>query len=357
MTGRGIDQILPYPGDPTLYEPCVKSALDYVTLAERANGPIHRPVDFSYIWGDALDVFRREKPDAKIINLETAITRSDVHWRGKDVHYKMNQKNVGCLTAAGIDCCILANNHTLDWGISGLIDSLTTLDHAGINHAGAGINLREAQQPAFLPVGESSNVIVFSLGSTTSGIPLAWSANDDRPGLYVIETKPNDRLGPLTRQIEALKQPGDIVIVSIHWGGNWGYTISRSQNELAHRLIDEIGVDIVYGHSSHHVKAIEVYKERLILYGCGDFFNDYEGIRGYEDFRGDLALMYFVDVDRTTGKLLGLTMVPTQVRRFRVTRASEVDSQWLGALLNREGKRFRTGIKLRTGNILTLHWD
>ena len=356
MTGRGIDQILPYPGDPTLYEPHTKSSLEYVKLAERANGLIGRPVDFSYIWGDALEIFQREKPQAKIINLETAITRNDLHWRDKDIHYKMSPENVGCLTSAGIDCCILANNHMLDWGIPGLIDSLKTLDQARIKHAGAGLNLREAQQPAILPVREASRLLVFSLGSTTSGIPLTWSAEDDRPGLYVIETRRNDPIQTLGQQIDRMKRPGDIVIVSIHWGENWGYKIPGNQKTFAHRLVDEAGVDIVHGHSSHHVKAIEVYNERLILYGCGDFFNDYEGIGGYEDFRGDLALMYFVAIDRTTGKLLGLTMIPTQVRRFRVNRASEVDAKWLEAMLNQEGTRYRTRVKRSNENTLTLEW-
>jgi poly-gamma-glutamate capsule biosynthesis protein CapA/YwtB (metallophosphatase superfamily) len=357
MTGRGIDQILPNPGDPTLHEPCTKSSLEYVKLAEQANGPIGWPVDFSYIWGDALEVFQREKPQAKIINLETAITRNDVHWRGKDIHYKMSPENVGCLTSAGIDCCILANNHMLDWGIPGLLESLTTLDQARIKHAGAGLNLREAQQPATLPIREASRVIVFSLGSTTSGIPTAWSAEEDRPGLYVIETQGNDSIRALARQIDDVKQSGDIVIASIHWGGNWGYKIPSNQKEFAHRLVDEARVDIVHGHSSHHVKAIEVYNERLILYGCGDFFNDYEGISGYEDFRGDLALMYFAELNPATGELLALRMIPTQVRRFRVKLACKTDSQWLEALLNREGKRFCTGVTLGAENALNLCWE
>ena len=356
MTGRGIDQILPHPGDPTLYEPSVKSSLDYVKFAERASGQIDWPVDFGYIWGEALDIFRREKPQAKIINLETAITRNDVHWHGKEVHYKMSPENVGCLTAAGIDCCILANNHMLDWGIPGLIDSLKTLDQSGIKHAGAGRNPREVQQPAILPVGEASRVIVFSLGSTTSGIPTTWSAEDDRPGLYVIETQRHDPIQALAQQIDKMKRPSDIVVVSIHWGGNWGYKIPGDQTEFAHRLVDEAGVDIVHGHSSHHVKAIEVYNERLILYGCGDFFNDYEGIGGYEDFRGDLALMYFADLNPATGKLLALRMISTQVRRFRVNRASEVDAKWLEAMLNQEGTRYRTRVKRSNENTLTLEW-
>jgi poly-gamma-glutamate synthesis protein (capsule biosynthesis protein) len=71
MTGRGIDQILPRPGDPAIREPYMDSALGYVQLAEEANGPIPRPVDASYIWGDALAEFQRVKPQARIINLET----------------------------------------------------------------------------------------------------------------------------------------------------------------------------------------------------------------------------------------------------------------------------------------------
>jgi poly-gamma-glutamate synthesis protein (capsule biosynthesis protein) len=357
MTGRGIDQILPNPGDPALHEPCVDNATDYVKLAERTSGPISRAVNFSYIWGDALAEFHRQAPQAKIINLETAITRSETQWPSKDVHYKMSPENIGCLTAAGIDCCVLANNHMLDWGIPGLLDTLKALDSAGMKHVGAGRKLREAQEPAILPAGEDSRVIVFSLGSTSSGIPIAWSAEEDRPGIYVIETQRNDPIRNLAQRIDKIKRPGDIVIVSIHWGGNWGYEIPGNQKEFAHRLVDEARVDIVHGHSSHHVKAIEVYQERLIFYGCGDFLNDYEGITGYESFRGDLALMYFADLNPATGKLLALRMIPTQVHRFRVKRASEADAQWLEALVNREGKRFRTGVKRSAGNILTLFWN
>ena len=357
MTGRGIDQILPYPVDPTLYEPCVGSATEYVELAERASGPIHRPVDFSYVWGDALAVFESERPQVKLINLETAITHSDTPWPDKGINYRMSPANVACLTAAGIDCCLLANNHTLDWGIQGLHDTLAALDTSGIKHAGAGRSLDEAQQPAILPTERGARLIVFNLGSTSSGIPVEWAAQTDRAGLNLLEARSEAAIDAIAKSIAALRKPGDILIVSIHWGGNWGYTIPRSQLQLAHRLIDETGVDIVHGHSSHHVKAIEVYQEHLILYGCGDFINDYEGISGHEHCRSDLALMHFADLDSVTGKLFGLRMIPTQVRRFRVNRASRPDALWLEALLNREGKRFRTAAKLNARNILTLGWD
>ena len=356
MTGRGIDQVLPFPGHPRLYEPSMDSAMGYVELAEQASGPIRRPVEFSYIWGDALEEFQREAPQAKVINLETTITRSDTPWQGKDVHYKMSAENIGCLTAAGIDCCVLANNHMLDWGIPGLLDTLEALDKAGIKHAGAGRNLREAQAPAILESGDGCRVIVFSLGSISSGIPAEWSAQEDRPGLHIIETPPGDPVHSLAKKIGEVKRKGDIVIVSIHWGGNWDYKIPPAPRRLAHRLVDETELNILHGHSSHHVKAIEVYKECLILYGCGDFLNDYEGIEGYENFRGDLGLMYFADVDPGARHLLALRMIPTQVRRFRVNRASEVDSKWLEDLLNREGKRFGTRVTRSAENILTLRW-
>jgi poly-gamma-glutamate synthesis protein (capsule biosynthesis protein) len=76
MTGRGVDQVLPNPADPQLYETYAKSAIDYVKLAERANGPIKVPVAFDYVWGDALAELERRRPDARIINLETAVTKN-----------------------------------------------------------------------------------------------------------------------------------------------------------------------------------------------------------------------------------------------------------------------------------------
>src|SRR5713226_1537518 len=131
MTGRGIDQVLPHPGNPVLYESYVRDARDYVQLAERVNGPIPRPVDLEYIWGDALEELQRAGTDLRIINLETSITRSGSPWPNKGIHYRMHPLNVGCITAAGVDCCCLANNHVLDWGYEGLEETLQTLDREG----------------------------------------------------------------------------------------------------------------------------------------------------------------------------------------------------------------------------------
>jgi poly-gamma-glutamate capsule biosynthesis protein CapA/YwtB (metallophosphatase superfamily) len=69
--------------------------------------------------------------------------------------------------------------------------------------------------------------------------------------------------------------------------------------QFAHALIDEAGFDLVHGHSSHHPKAIEVHHGRIILYGCGDFITDYEGIKGYESFRDDLVRCIYPSITRS----------------------------------------------------------
>ncbi len=116
MTGRGIDQALSHPVNPILYEPYVRDAREYIALAEKANGPIPRPLSVDYIWGDALRELERAGVDLRIANLETAVTSAQTPWPEKGIHYRMHPQNIGCLTSAKISACALANNHVLDWG-------------------------------------------------------------------------------------------------------------------------------------------------------------------------------------------------------------------------------------------------
>ncbi len=357
MIGRGVDQVLPYPSDPLIYEPCMVDAREYIGLAERKNGAIQKPVDFAYIWGVALEEMARISPDLRIINLETSITKSGDYWEGKGINYKMNPENIPCLTAANIDYCSLANNHILDWGYSGLVETLETLNRAHIKTAGAGLTLQEAESPAIMEVAGKGRVIVFSFGVETSGIPLSWAASKDKPGVNRLGDFSNKTVEHVKERVHAVKKAGDIVVASIHWGENWGYEIPQAQIEFAHKLIDDANVNVIHGHSSHHIKGIEVYNDQPIIYGCGDFLNDYEGIRGYEAFRDDLGLMYFASMDPLTGKLIDLQMTPTQIKYFKVNRASTLDSLWLRDILDREGESFGTRVELSQENSLILHWE
>jgi poly-gamma-glutamate synthesis protein (capsule biosynthesis protein) len=355
MTGRAIDQVLPQPGNPRICERYATSAEAYVDLAEKAHGPIARPVSFAYTWGDALPELRTRMPDLRIINLETSVTTSEA-CTNRGISYRMSPDNIPCLTAAGVDCCVLANNHVLDWGRAGLLETLDTLESAKIKTAGAGRDIAEAAAPAILTIPGKGRVLVFAFGMPTSGIPGDWAASPGRSGVNFLNDLSPAVIKLLAERIGALRQPRDIVVVSIHWGPNWGYEIPKRQVDFAHGLIDEAGVDVIHGHSSHHAKAIEVYRDRPILYGCGDFLNDYEGITGYEGFRDDLAAMYFLTIEASRGKLAGLTIVPFQIRNFRLNRASPADATWLSNILAREGVSFGTGIRLNSDKTMDVIW-
>lgn len=336
MLGRGIDQVLPHPSRPEIYESYLRSAKGYVEIAEAVNGPIPRPVDFDYIWGDALKEFQQLTPDLRLINLETAVTSSEAYWPGKGINYRMHPKNSPCLTAAAIDGCSLANNHVLDWGREGLLETLAVLKERGLKTAGAGRDEREAETPAVFNLPGKGRVLLFAYGHPSSGVPSDWQAGESQPGISVLETLSTRTVTEVASRVDAVRQPNDLVMVSIHWGGNWGYRIPREQRKFAHRLIDEAGVDIVHGHSSHHPKGIEIYRERPIFYGCGDFLNDYEGISGQEAYRDDLTLMYFVTLDPANGALQRLQMSPLQIKRFQLQYPSTSDQQWLRQLMARE---------------------
>jgi poly-gamma-glutamate synthesis protein (capsule biosynthesis protein) len=345
MTGRGVDQVLPHPSRPGIHERYADSALQYVELAERVNGPIPRPVRFADVWGDALAVIAERSPDLRLVNLETSVTTSEAALP-KGINYRMHPANLPCLTAAQLDGCVLANNHVLDWGSAGLLDTLDSLHAVGLATAGAGRNARESERPAVLEVAGKPRVLVFGLGSPCSGIPPEWSATAERPGVSRLPDLSARSAEEAAARIRGWRRAGDIVVVSIHWGGNWGYDVPREQRELAHRLIDAGAADLVHGHSSHHPKGIEIYRDRLVLYGCGDFLNDYEGIGGHEQFHSELVLAYF-PVLEASGRLAGLEMTPLRIRRLRLERARREDAEWLRRTLDRECRRL--GTRLETG--------
>ncbi len=185
MTGRGVDQVLPHPCDPQIYEAHATSAGDYVKLAEQANGPIERPMAFPEVWGDALAELDRMTPDARIINLETAVTQcADAEPEG--INYRMSPENAGVITAAGIDCCVLANNHVLDWGRSGLLETLATLADADVTYAGAGQDDKSAEAPAILTIPGNARLLVFAFACPSAGAPPSWAAGPRKPGVNLV---------------------------------------------------------------------------------------------------------------------------------------------------------------------------
>ena len=285
MTGRGIDQIQAQPGDPGLYESWVRDARDYVRLAARVNGAIAAPVAPGYIWGEALAEMDRLAPALRIVNLETAVTRSGEPWPGKGIHYRMHPANLGCLTAARLDACVLANNHVLDWGLAGLDETLATLAAAGLAVAGAGQDRAQAWAPALLSLTGGGRLLLFSFATPSGG-----------------------------------------------------------------------AADVVHGHSSHHPLPVQVWCGKVILYGCGDLINDYEGIGAHGRLRSDLGCLYGVTLDGA-GMLQQLEIVPLQLRQFRLGLPEPAGLAWLQEVFEEGGRAFRSGVRATPEGRFRLRWQ
>lgn len=337
MIGRGIDQVLPHPADPKLQEPMVCDARDYIRFAEARHGPIPMSVPPSYPWGESLAFMDASDPDFRIINLETAITSASSPWPQKSIHYRMNPSNINCLMAARIDACCLANNHVLDWGWNGLAQTLHCLKLAGISSVGAGLNPHQAQSPAVFDCAASEcpngRLLLFSLALPSSGCPINWSATFDRPGIALLPNIDKGTARWLSRYILKHRHSGDRLVLSLHWGANWVQSIPEDHLWFARTLIDLADVDIIFGHSSHHPLPVEIYHNKLILYGCGDLLNDYEGIipssHRLPSWRSDLGCLYSVRLDCDNGHLLSLDIKPWLIRRFQLQRPAFVDQLWL----------------------------
>jgi poly-gamma-glutamate capsule biosynthesis protein CapA/YwtB (metallophosphatase superfamily) len=356
MTGRGIDQLMAHPSAPGLHEALVRDARDYLRQAERRTGTLPRAVDEAYVWGDALDVIEQARPHGRIVNLETAVTTNDEAWPGKGMHHRMHPDNVGCLAAARLDCCVLANDHVLDWGRPGLDETLQTLRTAGIHTAGAGADGQGAWAPATLALEEGRRVLVFACAAASSGVPPGWAAGPRQPGIARLPDLSEATARDLAADAARHRRGDGIVVQSIHWGASASEAVPPEHRRFARRLVDLGAADIVHGHSSHHALPIEVYRGKLILYGCGDLINDCEGLPAPQASRRDVSCLYFATLDRRRGLLRRLQIVPMQLFRMRLVHADRAARGWLHARLNQGGLDLGTELMPDSSGSWQLQW-
>ncbi|MCX7622302.1 MAG: CapA family protein, partial [Thermomicrobium sp.] len=222
----------------------------------------------AYVWGDLLPVLARA--DARLANLECVLSDRGEPWPGKRFVFRSDRKNIAVLEAARITAVSLANNHVLDFGDDALRDMLETLAAAGIAFAGAGRNLEEARRLVALSVSGLRGAFV----AVTDNEP-DWEAGPSEPGIFFAPCDLADaRFRALREIVAAAAATHDLVIVSYHWGPNWGERPLPEHVRAGHALV-EAGARIVYGHSPHVTRGIEFYRDGAILYSCGDFVDDY----------------------------------------------------------------------------------
>ncbi len=278
-----------------------------------------RELPAEYPWGDTKPIF--QSSDWRACNLECAISDRSTPWSRteKAFFFRTDAKNMAVLQAAGIDAVSLANNHVLDFEQDAMFDTIKILDHAAIQHAGAGSDLEAAARPAVSQVkGVRIGLIAF-----TDNQP-EWEAAAERPGIFYIPIDAtDDRARLLFATIRAARTQTDLLIVSAHWGPNWGYEPPAGHVRFGHQLVDA-GADLIFGHSGHVFRGIEIYRSRPIVYCAGNFIDDYAVD---ETERNDESFVFSLTFKGQ--EVSGLRLFPTVIENCRaqlaqVRRAREI---------------------------------
>lgn len=203
-----------------------------------------------------------QRADLTAGNLENPITKRGVPAQNKSFVFKGAPDLLPPLKNAGFDIVSLANNHTLDQGIEGLLDTMRYLDEAGIRHAGGGRNDTEAFAPVYL---ETKGVKVAYIGLSRVVPESSWKADKNRAG--VAEAYDASRAKAAIRDA---RKRADLVVVMVHWGVERQDYPVQHQKTLAHAFVDA-GADVVIGSHPHVMQGFEYYKNRWIAYSLGNF--------------------------------------------------------------------------------------
>lgn len=273
--------------------------------------------DGSYLWGDLLNLDFKE--DIRIMNLEAAptlsINNNDIP--NKSIHYHVNLNNLpGLFTRFKYPYVLsLSNNHSIDMGLKAFTNE--TLKYVK-NAVGIGINDKIACGPFTI-----NNILIFAFAAGCSGVPSNWGATSVKPGIAylppIIDKNSVDIAFNVIRDgLINYQNNNKCIIISIHWGPNWSYSNDGQifREMLAHKLIDELQVALIYGHSSHHIRGMELYNGHFIIYGAGDFINDYENISEQKNYNTAGAL-FVIDIDNNNFKLIQLLFIPFKVEKLR----------------------------------------
>src|SRR4030095_2923157 len=282
---------------------------------------------YSYPWGNSLPLLAQT--DLRIINLETTLT-THTQKNPKVFNFRALPDRVKTLQNAHIDIVNLANNHSLDFKEEGLAQTIATLDSAGIHHVGAGATIYSACKPIILTKDGIKNVII----GYTDNEP-TWKATEHTPGVNYIRV---GDIQTIAHQISALRPLVDIVIVTSHWGPNMQQVPSADFIKFAHAIIDS-GADIIHGHSSHVFQAIEIYKNKIIMYDTGDFIDDYAVD---PQLRNDQSLFFVINVTKNGPQSVVLT--PVIIHNMQVNIADGAEKEEIIDRMQKLSQQFNTTI-------------
>jgi len=294
----------------------------------------HQPPES--FWGNTLPIF--QNADAAFANLECAITTHLTPWSRtpKVFHFGAVPEAIDVLKAGNISFVSLANNHVLDFEDTGFVDTLKHLDKAGIAHAGGGVDLAEAREPAMVKVGD----LTLAVFAVTDNTP-EFAASDRRPGTAYCNVADRSSWWPGSGDIAAARRDGaDIVVLSAHLGPNMVEQPLPRLRTYKQAMIER-GIDIVHGHSAHNFQAVERFGPGLILHDSGDFLDDYAVD---PVLRNDWSFIFAVEICQK--RLRRLRLYPVRLSFAAVNLAEEEKADAIrsrmASLSDRFGTHFQT---------------
>lgn len=303
--------------------------------------------------------------DLAMINLELPLTNTDVPV-DKAITLRADPGIASSIRGVGVDVATVANNHALDYGPEGLLETIEVLEGAGVAVVGGGTQLEEAMQPAILS-GRDFTVAVFGLAST---LPPGYAAGPRRPGIAPVRANSRFRIDSVAldeqpgispwveteaveedvrracEQIAEVRPEVDLVVVQMHWGVPNGWCaafqgpLADYQRPLGHALI-EAGADLIVGHHPHVVHGVERYGRGLVAYSLGNFLFHSMGAEeklsvAENDPPYDLTSLQ-------TGEALETVLMEIRVERGRMRQA-----RFLPACMDEKGEpEFLSGARAR----------
>jgi poly-gamma-glutamate capsule biosynthesis protein CapA/YwtB (metallophosphatase superfamily) len=200
--------------------------------------------------------------DFTVLNLETAVTSRGTP-QPKTYHFRTTPVAFTALRDAGVSLVTLANNHVLDYGQTGLADTLAAARAARFPYVGIGVNAEAAWAPYVTTVNGTSIAVIGV--SQVAELASSWVATGTRPG----EANAID-LAHTLAAVRAAKRLAKVVIVFMHWGTEGESCPDANQLALAPRLA-AAGADIIIGSHAHELQGSGWLGHTFVAYGMGNF--------------------------------------------------------------------------------------
>lgn len=258
-----------------------------------------------------------QNADIMWLNNEFTYTAGGSPLPGKAYTFRADPSMVSLLGELGVDIVGLANNHAYDYGEQSLLDTLDTLDEAGIPYVGAGRTLSEAMKPVYVTIDDKT--IAFVAASRAEKNKMTPQATDDSPGIlrcYDTEL--------FLQEIREARENADFVIALVHWGTEYSYTLEEVQLTTGKEYLDA-GADAVIGAHSHCLQGMEYYDGKPIVYSLGNFWFNGKTLdtmlvqlHFYGDSKNEHLEVQIIPALQEGGHTVGITDAQEQDRIFRL---------------------------------------